>query len=244
MKKATFLAAAMLAGITMTSGPLQTQAAQVKTVPIKNVMKVDTSTLKDYLNSYQFENCKIITIPCLPGTGDGSIEIPDTDQPETDQPDINVPDNNVPDNNVPDNTVPDTETPDQDDSVQTEHANVLRVVELVNAERAKAGLKALTLKKNITAAAQVRAVETETRFSHTRPNGSNFSTALTEAGVNYRGSGENIAWGQKTPEQVMEGWMNSPGHRANILNEKYTSIGVGYHQNASGVNYWTQLFTY
>ena len=56
--------------------------------------------------------------------------------------------------------------------------------------------------------------------------------------------GENIAWGQKTPEQVMEGWMNSAGHRANILNEKYTSIGVGYYQNAAGRNYWSQLFTY
>ncbi len=63
-------------------------------------------------------------------------------------------------------------------------------------------------------------------------------------GVSYRGAGENIAWGQKTPEQVMNGWMNSAGHRANILNEKFTSIGVGYHQNANGVNYWSQLFTY
>ena len=56
-------------------------------------------------------------------------------------------------------------------------------------------------------------------------------------------SGENIAWGQKTPEEVMKGWMNSEGHRANILNKNYTSIGVGYYQNAGGVNYWTQIFT-
>lgn len=62
--------------------------------------------------------------------------------------------------------------------------------------------------------------------------------------MSHRGAGENIAWGQKTPEQVMEGWMNSAGHRANILNEKYTSIGVGYYQNAAGRNYWSQLFTY
>lgn len=74
--------------------------------------------------------------------------------------------------------------------------------------------------------AQVRAVETKTLFSHTRPDGSSFSTALKEQGVSYRGAGENIAWGQKTSEQVMEGWMNSAGHRANILNEKYTSLGV------------------
>lgn len=64
----------------------------------------------------------------------------------------------------------------------------------------------------------MRAKETEQSFSHTRPNGSNFSTALKEQGVSYRGSGENIAWGQKTPEDVMKAWMNSEGHRANILN--------------------------
>ena len=68
--------------------------------------------------------------------------------------------------------------------------------------------------------------------------------ALKEAGVSYRGAGENIAWGQKSPEEVMKGWMNSAGHRANILNERFTAIGVGYHQNNKGVNYWSQLFIY
>ena len=134
--------------------------------------------------------------------------------------------------------------PEVEDSTQSVHAYVKRIVELVNEERAKAGLNALTLKADVTEAAQVRAVECETLFSHTRPNGTSFVTALKEAGVSYRGAGENIAWGQKTPEQVMEGWMNSAGHRANILNEKYTSIGVGYYQSAAGVNYWSQLFTY
>ncbi len=119
-----------------------------------------------------------------------------------------------------------------------------QVVKLVNEERAKAGLSALTLDASVQSAAQVRAQESATSFSHTRPNGSSFSTALTEAGVQYRGSGENIAWGQKTPEEVVEGWMNSAGHRANILNASYTKIGVGYYQNAKGVNYWSQLFTY
>ena len=96
---------------------------------------------------------------------------------------------------------------------------------------------------NVTKAAQVRAVEGQTLLSLTRPNGTSFATALKEAGVSYRGAGENIAWGQKTPEQVMQGWMNSAGHRANILNARYTTIGVGYYRNASGVNYRTQLFT-
>ena len=90
----------------------------------------------------------------------------------------------------------------------------------------------------------MRAKETEVSFSHTRPNGSSFSSALKEQGVSYQGAGENIAWGQKSPEAVMQGWMNSDGHRANILNEKFTKIGVGYYQNSQGTNYWTQLFTY
>ena len=166
-------------------------------------------------------------------------DTPDIEQPETpDSPDNNKPENpDAPDNNQPENpSLPDTDT---------ENADFVRqVVDLVNRERAKAGLSPVTADTSIQAAAQVRAKEIEKSFSHTRPDGSSFSTALTQQGVTYRGSGENIAWGQKTPEQVMNGWMNSEGHRANILNKNFTKIGVGYHQNASGTNYWTQLFTY
>ena len=75
-------------------------------------------------------------------------------------------------------------------------------------------------------------------------DGSSFATALKEQNVSYRSAGENIAWGQKTPEQVMEAWMNSDGHRANILNAKFTKIGVGQYRDAAGRNYWVQLFTY
>lgn len=117
-----------------------------------------------------------------------------------------------------------------------------RVLELVNAERAKAGVAPLTLDTSAQAAAETRAKEIKSSFSHTRPNGSSFSTALTEAGVTYRASGENIAYGQKSPEAVMNGWMNSSGHRANILNKNFTSIGIGHYQDGAGVDYWTQLF--
>lgn len=119
-----------------------------------------------------------------------------------------------------------------------------QVVALVNAERAKVGVGALTLDKEIEAAALVRAKEIETSFSHARPDGRSFSTALTDAGITFRGAGENIAWGQRSPEEVVNAWMNSEGHRANILNAKFTKIGVGYYRNSAGRNYWTQLFTY
>ena len=120
---------------------------------------------------------------------------------------------------------------------------VSQVAALVNAERAKVGISPVTLDTTLSKAAQVRAKEIVTQFSHTRPNGSSFSTAITEQGFSFRGSGENIAYGQKTPQAVMNAWMNSDGHRANILNSKYTKIGVGYYQQ-NGVNYWTQLFAY
>lgn len=119
-----------------------------------------------------------------------------------------------------------------------------QVVNLVNKERAKAGLSALTIDSKVEKAALVRAKEIQSSFSHTRPNGSTFVTALKEAGVSYNGAGENIAWGQKTPEEVVTAWMNSPGHRANILNKNFKYIGVGNLQNSSGTQYWVQLFKY
>ncbi|MDO4338805.1 MAG: CAP domain-containing protein [Eubacteriales bacterium] len=172
-------------------------------------------------------------------------EIPDNQEPETpEQPDIpEQPD--APDNGKPEQPdVPDEEEPDSGITEDSVHAYARQVVTLVNEERAKAGLPEVTLNLDITAAANVRAKEIKQNFAHTRPDGSSFSTALTEQGVSYRGSGENIAWGQKTPEEVMNGWMNSDGHRANILNKNFRNIGVGYYQDERGVNYWVQLFTY
>ncbi|MEA5058166.1 MAG: CAP domain-containing protein [Anaerotignum propionicum] len=125
------------------------------------------------------------------------------------------------------------------DTTATVSVNAQKVVDLVNAERAKAGLGALTIDTKVTAAAQVRAKEVQTSFSHTRPDGRSCFTALDEANASYRGAGENIALGQKTPEQVMNDWMNSEGHRANIMNPNFKYIGVGVDGNA-----WTQLFTY
>lgn len=122
----------------------------------------------------------------------------------------------------------------------TSYAN--QVLQLVNQERAKAGLSAFTTNSTLTAAANKRAQETVQSFSHTRPNGTSFSTALKEFGVSYRTAGENIAYGQRSPQEVVDGWMNSPGHRANILNASFHKIGIGVHQQG-GTIYWSQLFT-
>lgn len=192
----------------------------------------------------------------LPGTDRPETDTPGTDKPETDKPDTGnssnpgtsdpdteIPGTGNPDTSVPGTDKPDTSIPDTEDSeADSYHAYVKQVVNLVNAERAKAGLAPLTIDSSVQAAAQVRAKECEQSFSHTRPNGSSFSTALKEQNVSYRRAGENIAWGQRTPEEVVNAWMNSEGHRANIMNGNFTKIGVGYYQNAKGVNYWSQLF--
>ena len=181
-------------------------------------------------------------------------ELPDTEMPDNSTPEVELPDTEMPDSNTPEAELPDTEapgtntpeieTPGNSGSEETPELSLAQqVVDLVNEERAAAGLNPLTINESAMSAALVRAKEIRQSFSHTRPDGSSFSTALKEQGVSYRGSGENIAYGQRSPEAVMKAWMNSSGHRANILNAKYTSIGVGcYEQN--GTLYWTQLFIY
>ena len=121
----------------------------------------------------------------------------------------------------------------------TESDFVSEVIRLVNEERAKEGLPALQTNDAINRAAQVRADELPTLFSHTRPDGTTCFTALDDAGIRYGAAGENIAGGYGSPEHVVNGWMNSEGHRANILSASFTTIGVGY--NSTG-RYWVQLF--
>jgi len=117
-------------------------------------------------------------------------------------------------------------------------------VRLVNEERAKEGLPAL--KNNygaLTKAAQTRAQELPLRFNskHERPDGRAWHTALAESGVRYATAGENIAYGHKTAAHVMQDWMDSPGHRANILGKDFTHIGVGIYEQ-DGRLYWSQEF--
>lgn len=117
-------------------------------------------------------------------------------------------------------------------------SKVEQVAALVNEERAKAGLSLLTLDPELSANAMVRAQEIIEKFDHTRPDGSSFSTAIT---IPWRTVGENIAYGQSSPEAVMNAWMNSSGHRANILQANFSKIGVGVVESG-GRLYWVQLF--
>nr|WP_302642335.1 CAP domain-containing protein [uncultured Agathobaculum sp.] len=115
------------------------------------------------------------------------------------------------------------------------------VVRLTNSARSQNGYAALVEDGALSEAAAVRAREIARSFSHTRPSGASFSSALSESGVSYLRAGENIASGQKSASEVVKAWMNSPGHRANILNSSYSRIGSAS-VNIDGTLYWVQLF--
>lgn len=119
-----------------------------------------------------------------------------------------------------------------------------KVVDLVNAERAKNGLKPLKMNTEMNKVATLKSQDMAklNYFDHNSPTYGSPFDMMKKFGITYRTAGENIAMGQTTPEQVMNGWMNSPGHRANILNANFTQIGVGVAKNLSGRLYWTQQF--
>lgn len=117
------------------------------------------------------------------------------------------------------------------------------VIRLTNIERAKYGEAPLQYHAGLQKAAMLRAQELAIKFSHNRPDGTDSSTAVFENGVGCN-DGENIARGYTSPEAVVQGWMNSLGHKAAILCDSSTHIGVGFYQNNYGTYFWTQEFSY
>ena len=120
-----------------------------------------------------------------------------------------------------------------------------KVVELVNVERQKACLSALTMDSAISNVARAKSKDMAVNnyFAHQSPTYGSAGDMLRQFGIRWSAWGENIAYGQRTPEIVVNAWMNSPGHRANILSNNFSKIGVGYETNANGTPYWTQIFT-
>ena len=127
---------------------------------------------------------------------------------------------------------------DETDSLSEYEAEVVR---LVNVYRESAGLKPLMTDAGLSYIARLKSQDMcdKKYFSHTSPTYGSPFQMMKDFGVSYRSAGENIAMGQRTPSEVVTAWMNSPGHRANILNASFTRIGVGY---VSYGNYWTQMF--
>jgi uncharacterized YkwD family protein/spore coat assembly protein SafA len=119
-----------------------------------------------------------------------------------------------------------------------------QVIQLTNQQRAKNGLPALKADWELSRVARYKSVDMRDKnyFSHTSPTYGSPFTMMKNFGVSYRTAAENIAAGQRTPQEVVNAWMNSPGHRANILKSDITHIGVGYAEGGSKRHYWTQMF--
>lgn len=128
--------------------------------------------------------------------------------------------------------------------VELVNSEEMEVFRLINIERQKAGLKPFILSDRLSNVARLKSKDMgeNNYFSHTSPvYGSPFDM-MKEHGITYRRAGENIAYGYKTPKEVVVAWMNSPGHKANINNSGFGTIGIGYHVH-NGTPYWTQMFT-
>ncbi|MBQ7646746.1 MAG: SafA/ExsA family spore coat assembly protein [Clostridia bacterium] len=125
-----------------------------------------------------------------------------------------------------------------DSTVSSYEAEVIR---LVNEERQANGLHALKSDWELSRVARYKSQDMADKkyFSHTSPTYGSPFEMMKAFGISYRAAGENIAKGQRTPKEVVNAWMNSSGHRANILNKSFTTIGVGY---VADGNYWTQMF--
>ncbi len=128
-----------------------------------------------------------------------------------------------------------TKTETRSEDIYDSYAD--QVIELVNEQRAARGLKPLEKSDSLMKSAQVRSKEISSKFSHKRPDGSSFNTAVS--GKHYH-MGENIARNQTTPEGVMKAWMRSEGHKANILDGSFRKIGVAYNEKS---HTWVQIFT-
>lgn len=186
--------------------------------------------IKKYFSNYQ------------KSTTQKEVEAPKEEQTQTEQ---------QPATEQPATEKPATQQPAQQQPAQTEETNEQasyqlsqyeqQVVDLTNQERAKQGLPALKADLELSKVAREKSLDMQKNnyFSHTSPTYGSPFDMMKQFGISYKAAGENIAKGQRTPQEVVNAWMNSSGHRQNILSSNFTHIGVGY--VAEG-NYWTQQF--
>ena len=166
---------------------------------------------------------------------------PENTTPEVTEPENTTPEVTEPENTTPEATEPENTTPEATESESNDQAIIDQVVALVNEERAKNGLQPLSNNTDLSEVAYIKAVDMAENnyFEHTSPTYGSPFDMMNTFGITYTAAAENIAQGYTTAESVMEGWMNSDGHKANILNPDYTEIGVGYEKNEHN---WVQMF--
>lgn len=194
------------------------EISQKANVSLNHLLQVNNHLLnQDILYPYE-----LIFIPSSLPT--------DIDQPESPAP------------HEPAEPVPTPQQPTDD--VSARDAWEQEVLDLVNVERSQAGLSPLQMDVDLAAVARDKSKDMRDYgyFSHTSPTYGSPFDMMTQYGIQYRAAGENIAAGQKSPTEVMQAWMDSPGHRENIMNADYTHLGVGLVEGGSYGYYWTQMF--
>jgi len=146
--------------------------------------------------------------------------------------------------NLPENDKDESPKEDKLPSDSANYNQAEQILNLVNKERKAEGLSELSLNSSLSNIARLKAEDMADNkyFSHNSPTYGSAFDMMKKYGITYRTAGENIAKGQKNAESVMTGWMNSQGHRANILKKEYTELGVGYAVDKNGTPYWVQMF--
>lgn len=205
-----------------------------------------TFNLSDCLNKYG-NVIKVTNKGDVANTGKPvETEAPKTEAPKTETPKTEAPKQEAPVNNDTQQKPVDQPSNDKQESNLGDVSSIEKeVVRLVNVERQKNGLNPLELDAELSRVARIKSQDMATKgyFSHTSPTYGSPFDMMKQFGIKYSAAGENIAMGQPSAEAVVKAWMNSEGHRANILSKNFTKIGVGYYKGSNGSPYWTQMFT-
>lgn len=233
MKKKIILSVAAAAAIAIASPMAEKASAAENTTNVQQKVYVYQGSNLNELNSYlqkYFANL--------------GIKFNTTTTTETEQPTQPTDETQQPTETTSQPAQQPTTTTEPTQTTQTTStlsAYEQKVVDLTNQERAKNGLAALKVDTALSKVAREKSLDMSNNgyFSHTSPTYGSPFDMMKQFGISYQYAGENIAMGQRTPEEVVQAWMNSEGHRKNILSANFNYIGVGYVETG---NYWTQMF--
>ena len=242
MKKKMIMSAAAAAAIIFTGvGANQAEAANCDTVKQVTYKAMNQEDMQKVLNQYLAKYN--ITLPAAQVQAqEKPVQKPEqkpVQKPE--QKPVQKPVQNGTTNQAKPEAKPEKPTNEKTETNSELSAFEQQVVKLTNAERAKQGLAALKVDKELSKVARIKSQDMKDNnyFDHNSPTYGSPFDMMKKFGISYSSAGENIAQGQQTPEEVVQAWMNSQGHRENIMNSSFTHIGVGYVESG---NYWTQQF--
>ncbi|MGN9865788.1 CAP domain-containing protein [Bacillus swezeyi] len=255
MKKAFLLTAAAAASIFTFSGIQHADAKEQPQVQVKTIHSINVSDLAGKLNIQNLNQLSkadqekiqsLLQSYMKQATQQPKASAPKASKPKASKPEASKPENTQTQKqeaSKPAASKEQTSEKKQDTTSASSSVSAYEkeVVELTNAERKKQGLKPLTLDEKLSKVARTKSQDMKDNnyFDHNSPTYGSPFDMMKKFGISYRTAGENIAKGQRTPQEVVKAWMNSEGHRKNIMNPDFTHIGVGYVKDG---NYWTQQF--